>query len=95
MSEPYDIGEGVEVTLTFKDRDGVLRDPTEGSLVILAPSGTKTELATGDLTHASTGVFTYDLVFAEAGTYLVQGACEDDVAAVVKTKEYFVRKARI
>lgn len=94
MSEPYDIGDGVEIALTFKDRDGALRDPLVGSLLLVDPDGAESEVDTADMVHASTGKFTYDLVFTKAGTWRVRGRCSDEVAAVVKEKEYFVRKQR-
>lgn len=96
MSAPkvYDINEGVVVTLTFKDRNGALRDPLVGTLLIVAPSGARTELSTGALTHASVGVFRHDLRFTEAGTWNVRAMCDDLIAAVVTEKSYQVRKQR-
>ena len=90
----YDINEGVEISFTFRDRDGDLRDPTSGTVRIVSPSGTVTNLAIGTLAHPSQGVYTHDLVFTEADTWNVRATCDDSVAAVVKEKQYFVRKQR-
>jgi len=90
----HDVNEGVELTLTFKDRDGVARNPTVGELKIVAPGGTTTTVATSAMANPSAGVFKRDLVFTEPGTWVVRATCSDEVAPVVGEKEYFVREPR-
>lgn len=67
----YATGSSVYVTASFTDpraADAPV-DPTTLSLVITAPDGTETTLASGDITKTSTGEYEYILLLALEGTY--------------------------
>lgn len=94
----YDINEGVEVTATFHDRAGVLHDPTSWKFEKSTPSGVKTTYTypadIAVLPHDSLGVFHYDLLFTEAGTWNVKVTSLDGSVPTVTEKQYLVRTPR-
>jgi hypothetical protein len=94
----YDINEGVEVAVTFTDRNGVLRDPSSWKLERYSPSGVKTTFTypadVAVLPHDSVGKFHYDLLFTEKGTWIVRATSLDGTLPSVAEQEYFVREPR-
>ena len=65
-------GETETLVFTITDEDGELADPTELTLEITDPSGNSNSLTYtgGDITRESTGVYTYNLAYDEAGVWL-------------------------
>lgn len=63
----YDIGDVATLTGTFKTHAGVLSDPTAVVVEVIDPAGIKTEYTS--VTHASTGVYTYDLPLTSSGLW--------------------------
>lgn len=72
MSEVYDIGDQIRIGYTFKNSSGMAADPTTITLWLKTPAGAETShvyLTDGNLIRDATGVYHYDLTFAESGTY--------------------------
>lgn len=94
----YDVSGGVEVTVTFTDRNGALQNPSSWRFEKYSPSGVKTTFTypadIAVLPHDSLGKYHYDLVFTEAGTWIVRATSLDGTLPDVTEKEYFVRAPR-
>lgn len=72
MADPY-VNQFYIVTVEFFDTTGALADPTTPVFTKQAPDGTQTSIASGSLTHASTGVYTYTTSESVPGTYTWEG----------------------
>jgi hypothetical protein len=75
-------GTSAVVTATFKDTTGALADPTGVTLTTVSPTGAQTAYSGGQLTHASTGVYTVTVPFATAGSWWVVAAGSGLVSVV-------------
>lgn len=65
----YPFGQAVRITLGPITNDAGLADPDTLDLTFLLPDASSTVLHKADLTHVSTGLFHYDYLPPEAGTY--------------------------
>jgi len=68
-----DIGDGITLTETFTDVNGVLTDPSTITCAVKAPNGSTTTYTYASpatsITWVSTGVYALDLTLDEAGEY--------------------------
>lgn len=70
----YPVGQEVEITLTFKNAQDQLIDPSSATLEILHPDKTtRDEKALADFDHVSTGIYTYTLVPDTVGRWRYYG----------------------
>jgi hypothetical protein len=61
MVGPYDIGDQPIITGTFEDVDGTPTDPTDIDVIVREPDGTETSYDDSDMTHVSTGVWSFQI----------------------------------
>lgn len=80
------VGETETLVFTLTDEDGELADPTDLTLQITDPSGNSNELtySGGGVTKESTGVYTYDLAYDEAGVWLWEIQTSGTIKPVVE-----------
>ena len=70
-TDSYDIGDKPRLTGTFTDITLAVFDPTDVNLTVKSPLGISTTYtyAAAEITRASTGVYTYDLLLDRAGLW--------------------------
>lgn len=64
----YDLGDLIELSAIFKDRDLVLADPSSVTLKVKPPSGTVSTF-TGEIVNDSVGLYHMDYEPDEVGSY--------------------------
>jgi hypothetical protein len=84
-SNEFDVGDGVRATVTFKDLDGALANPTVVVAKLKDPAGVITTLAT---THPSTGVYYADITLTAPGKWYLRFA---GTGAVIAAQEFPLR----
>jgi uncharacterized protein YfaS (alpha-2-macroglobulin family) len=84
-SNAYDVGDGVRATVTFRDLDGALANPTDVVAKLKNPAGTVTTIATS---HPSTGVYYADFTLTTPGAWWVRF---EGTGAVIAAQEFPLR----
>lgn len=76
------VGQAVEVTLSFFDVDGTTaKDVTDPTANVLHPDGTTEDTYTGgQITHVSTGVYTFIFTPSKDGKWFVHGSSSTPMA---------------
>jgi hypothetical protein len=71
MPEIYDVGDLVELSCTFTDKNLIPADPSTIALQIKPPSGSVVEYtyALGQITKIGVGLYVYNLSISEEGTH--------------------------
>jgi hypothetical protein len=67
MSDGIQVGDGVDLTVEFRNSSGVLTDPTDVVLQLRTPTGTTSQYkySTAGVTRVSTGIFTRRVTASE------------------------------
>jgi hypothetical protein len=84
---PYDIGDNITITLTFRDKNDVLKDPTIALAKIYCPDKT---VISPTLTRLSLGVYSFDYLIANgSGRYKVWGQGTGGVLDITTEPTHF------
>jgi hypothetical protein len=91
----YDIDTLVQVASAFSQGGAGAIDPTTVTLFVRDPNGLETTVPMASLTHAGTGVFTYQVSPSISGTwtYKFQGA--GNVQVTTPDVQFYVRPSRL
>lgn len=88
-----DVGDVVRIQATFRDIDGVARDPTTVTLRVRKPSGTVTTPAVSHPTPGS-GVYYADVSLDEAGVWRYEWTTTGN-PTVAEGGEFYVYASRV
>lgn len=91
MSEPFDVGDELRLTVTCFNDAGQLADPTTVACIVRAPDGRRLDLATG---RVSQGVYEAFVVVDEPKTWGVRFETNGGVTGAEEAT-FVVRKSRV
>lgn len=87
------VGSSKDLDFTFKDRDGVLKNPDSIALTIRQPDGTEITKTEADMTNISNpGVWRYVFAVTQEGRHHVTADGDGAVEAAVQIEFYALRK---
>jgi len=81
MPTSYQIGDRVELRVTFRNAAGALADPTTATIMVRTPAGVE---SSNTPTKEAVGVYSHQLTLTQSGTYFYRGK---GVGAVVAAAE--------
>lgn len=96
MSDVFDRGDGIRISVTFRDIADAVADPSTVTIRIKTPDATVEihTLASGDVEKDSQGVYHYDYTITQEGEHYVRWEGTDTVIAVAETS-FRARKSKV
>lgn len=92
VTKTFDIGDKQRFTATFKDENGVLKDPTLAVATLREPDGT---ISTPSVANPSVGIHTVDLAFTQSGRHFLEFVGTGDVVSAQGTEFYILKRNAI
>lgn len=92
----YELDTLVQLASAFTAADGVTPiDPATVTLYIRDPTGAETTVAMGSLTHAGTGIWTYQQACSISGVWLYKFQGAGNVQVTSPDTPFFVEASRL